>query len=76
MATAQATTNKATLRRFDEVVNTGDAELFSKTIDEIFEPDVLIRTHCQSPSSGGDSLDGTGFQATNSKETSKAQNRF
>jgi steroid delta-isomerase-like uncharacterized protein len=44
MSTAQATTNKATLRRFDEVINTGDAELISKTIDEVFEPDVLIRT--------------------------------
>jgi hypothetical protein len=29
MSTAQATTNKATLRRFDEVINTGDAELIS-----------------------------------------------
>ena len=44
MSTAQATTNKATLRRFDEVINTGDAELISKTIEEVFEPDVLIRT--------------------------------
>ena len=44
MSTAQATTNKATLRRFDRAINTGDAELISKTIEEVFEPDVLIRT--------------------------------
>ena len=44
MSTAQVSSNKATLRRFDEVINTGDEEVISKTIDELFEPDVLIRT--------------------------------
>jgi steroid delta-isomerase-like uncharacterized protein len=45
MATVQAvTTNKATFRRLQDAVNTHDAELISKTIDEVFEPDVLIRT--------------------------------
>jgi steroid delta-isomerase-like uncharacterized protein len=44
MSTAQATSNKATFRRLHDVVNTGDAELISKTIDEVVEPDVLIRT--------------------------------
>jgi steroid delta-isomerase-like uncharacterized protein len=41
---AQATRNKATLRRFHDAINTGDAALISKTIDEMVEPDVLIRT--------------------------------
>jgi AhpD family alkylhydroperoxidase len=36
--------NKATLRRFHEATNSGDLELISKTIDEVFEPDALIRT--------------------------------
>jgi steroid delta-isomerase-like uncharacterized protein len=44
MSTAQETSNKATFRRFHDATNTGDAELISKTIDEIVEPDVLIRT--------------------------------
>jgi hypothetical protein len=44
MSSAQKTSNKATLRRFEDAVSTGDAELISKTIDEDFEPDVLIRT--------------------------------
>jgi steroid delta-isomerase-like uncharacterized protein len=44
MSTLQATSNKATFRRFHDATNTGDAELISRTIDEVFEPDVLIRT--------------------------------
>jgi hypothetical protein len=40
MSTAQATSNKATFRRLHDVVNTGDAELISKAIDEVVEPDV------------------------------------
>jgi hypothetical protein len=42
MSTAQATSNKATLRRLHDAMNnamnTGDAELISKTIDEFVEP--------------------------------------
>ena len=44
MSTVQATTNKATFRRFYDAMTTGDAELISKTIDELVEPDALIRT--------------------------------
>jgi hypothetical protein len=36
--------NKAVLRRFDDAVNTGDLDLIAKTIDEVFQPDVLIST--------------------------------
>jgi hypothetical protein len=41
-ATAQETSNKATFSRFQDAVSTGDAEVISKTIDELVEPDVLI----------------------------------
>ena len=44
MSTAEETSNKATFKRFHDNTNTGDAQLISKTIDEIVEPDVLIRT--------------------------------
>jgi steroid delta-isomerase-like uncharacterized protein len=36
--------NKAAFTRLMDAGNTHDAELFSKTIDEVFWPDVLIRT--------------------------------
>jgi predicted ester cyclase len=44
MSTAQETSNKATFRRFHDAINTGDVELISKTIDELVEPNALIRT--------------------------------
>jgi steroid delta-isomerase-like uncharacterized protein len=44
MSTAPETSNKATLTRFIDAANTGDAELLSKTIEELIEPDALIRT--------------------------------
>ena len=44
MSTAQETSNKATFRRFHDATNTGDAELISKTIDELVEPDAAIHT--------------------------------
>jgi predicted ester cyclase len=44
MATAQETSNKATFRRFYDAANTGDVELISKMIDELVEPDAVIRT--------------------------------
>ena len=55
MSTAQATSNKATFRRLHDAMNTGDAELISKTIDGVVEPDMLIRTPLP--------LEGTGAQA-------------
>lgn len=56
MSTAQETSNKATLRRFEDAVSTGDAELISKTIDEDFEPDVLIRTPLPVEATGAQAL--------------------
>jgi steroid delta-isomerase-like uncharacterized protein len=44
MSTVEETSNKATFRRLHDATNTGDAELISKTIDELVEADVLIRT--------------------------------
>jgi hypothetical protein len=40
MSTAQEASNKATLSRFEDATNTGDAEVLAKTIDELVEPDV------------------------------------
>jgi hypothetical protein len=44
MSTDQTTTNKATFRRFCEVVSTGDPEAISAMIDDLVEPDAQIRT--------------------------------
>jgi steroid delta-isomerase-like uncharacterized protein len=44
MSTDQKATNRATFRRFNEAVNSGDWEAISATIDEVVEPDALIRT--------------------------------
>jgi predicted ester cyclase len=43
MSTEQET-NKAAIRRLHEATNSQDPELISGTIDELFHPDVLIRT--------------------------------
>jgi hypothetical protein len=44
MSTSQATSNKATLARFNDAMNTGDPEVTSKAIDELVETDALIHT--------------------------------
>ncbi len=56
MSTAEATSNKATIKRFHEAMNSGDAELIPKTIDEFVEPDVLIRTPLPVDAEGADAL--------------------
>ena len=56
MSTAQLTSNKATLRRFCDAMNSGDAELIAKTIDEVVEPDVLIRTPLPVEATGAQAL--------------------
>jgi steroid delta-isomerase-like uncharacterized protein len=56
MSTAQQTSNKATVRRFCDAANTGDAELISKTIDELVEPDALIRTPLPLQTTGAGAL--------------------
>jgi predicted ester cyclase len=44
MPAAQETSNKATFRYLLEAANTHDEDRLSKTIDEVFDPGVLIRT--------------------------------
>ena len=55
MPTAGTTSNKATFSRFHDAMNAGDAEVTSKTIDEIIAPNV--RFHTPVP------MDATGAQA-------------
>jgi steroid delta-isomerase-like uncharacterized protein len=56
MSTAEVTANKATFTRFHEAVNTCDAELISKTIDELVEPDATIRTPLPGDVTGAEKL--------------------
>jgi steroid delta-isomerase-like uncharacterized protein len=56
VSTDQVTTNKATFRRFHEAVNSGDAELIAKTIDEVAEPDVRIGTPLPIEATGAQAL--------------------
>ncbi|MDT0343901.1 ester cyclase [Streptomyces litchfieldiae] len=44
MSATQLADHKATLSRLNEAHNSGDVELVSTMIDEIFQPDVLIHT--------------------------------
>ncbi|MGY1898767.1 ester cyclase [Nocardia gipuzkoensis] len=55
MSTARATSNIATFSRLHDAVNSGDAEVISKTIDEVVAPDMLF--HAPVP------MDATGAQA-------------
>ena len=55
MSTAETSSNKATFNRFHDAMNAGDAEVTSKAIDEIVEPDVVF--HAPVP------MDATGVQA-------------
>lgn len=44
MSAAQETSNKATVRRLADAMNSGDAELLAQTIDEVFDPGVKQHT--------------------------------
>jgi steroid delta-isomerase-like uncharacterized protein len=56
MSTDQETTNKATLTHFQERLSSGDWELISNTIDEVVEPDALIRTPLPIEATGAELL--------------------
>jgi predicted ester cyclase len=56
VSTDRETSNKAIIRRFDDAINTVDLKLISKTIDEGFEPDVLIRTPLPVQATGAQAL--------------------
>jgi steroid delta-isomerase-like uncharacterized protein len=56
MSTIQQDHNKATLRRLQDALSSGDPEVLSATIDELAEPDVLIRTPLPIEATGADAL--------------------
>jgi steroid delta-isomerase-like uncharacterized protein len=56
VSTDQQTSNKAAFRRLHDAANTGDAQLISRTIDELVEPDVLIRTPLPVQATGAQAL--------------------
>jgi hypothetical protein len=56
MPTLQKTDNRANFRHFCDAMNTGDPEIISRTIDELVEPDALIRTPLPLDSTGRDRL--------------------
>ncbi|HEX4815978.1 MAG TPA: ester cyclase [Nonomuraea sp.] len=53
---ATAARNKATFRRFHDAISSGDADVVSRTIDEIVDPDVLIRTPLPIKTTGAEAL--------------------
>jgi len=56
MSATQETTNKETFKRFQDVTNTHDPELISRTFDEIVKPDVRIRTPLPVKATGAQAL--------------------
>ncbi|MGZ4251862.1 MAG: ester cyclase [Solirubrobacteraceae bacterium] len=54
--TIQKTDNRAAFERFCDAMNTRDAAVISTTIDELVEPDALIRTPLPLDSTGRDKL--------------------
>lgn len=54
MSSTQEADNKAVLRRLNEALNSGDTDMISAAIDEIFLPDVVIRTPLKIDASGTD----------------------
>jgi steroid delta-isomerase-like uncharacterized protein len=56
MSTDPATSNKATFGRFHDAVNSGDADVISKMIDEVVEPEVRIGTPLPIEATGAEAL--------------------
>jgi steroid delta-isomerase-like uncharacterized protein len=56
VSTTQESSNLAMLRRFHDAVNTGDAEIIAKTIDEIVKPDVLFHAPVPMEATGAQAL--------------------
>ena len=56
MSVAQTMSNKATLERLHQALNSGDLALISTTIDEIFHPDVHIGTPLPIDARGAEAL--------------------
>ena len=56
MPTAEMERNKSLARRFSDAMNTNDAEIISRTIDELVEPDATVRTPLPSDATGAQLL--------------------
>lgn len=56
MSTAEVAANKAAFTRFQDAMNTCDAEVISNTIDELVEPDATIRTPLPGDAKGAEKL--------------------
>lgn len=56
MSTARATADIAMFSRFHDAVNTGDAEVISKTIDEVVEPDAVFHAPVPAGARGAQAL--------------------
>jgi steroid delta-isomerase-like uncharacterized protein len=56
MSTAEVARNKETFKRFQDAMNTCDAEVISKSIDELVEPDATIRTPLPGDATGAQVL--------------------
>jgi steroid delta-isomerase-like uncharacterized protein len=56
MSTAEVARNKETFKRFQDAMNTCDAEVIAKSIDELVEPDATIRTPLPGDATGAQVL--------------------
>src|SRR2546430_7392040 len=56
MSTPEVARNKDSFRRFQDAVNTCDAEFISKAIDELVETDAIVRTPLPGDASGAQLL--------------------
>ncbi|GAA4590294.1 ester cyclase [Planotetraspora phitsanulokensis] len=56
MSTDQATGNKATFGRFHDAVNSRDADLIAKTIDEVVHPDLVFHAPVPMGATGAQAL--------------------
>jgi predicted ester cyclase len=56
MSTAQATTNKATFSRFHDAINSGDAEVIAKAIDEVVDPNLRFNVPAPTGATGVQAL--------------------
>jgi predicted ester cyclase len=56
MSTAEVAANKAAFQRFHDAANTGDIDVIAKAIDELVEPDAVVRTPLPIDASGAEAL--------------------
>jgi predicted ester cyclase len=56
MSAAQIASHKTTFTHLNDALNSGDAEIISKTIDEVFDPDVRIGTPLPVQATGAQAL--------------------